>query len=122
VRAANKAAKKSTFDSGADRQSTGPGCASKIPVCTGPGGAACFGVKLQQPQQPRVLRTQSRCHGTELREFLCEPRGLRWLEIVVHGTHRRSDGQMPACLRRWMRVGLRACVCRKAVVRNVNVS
>ena len=28
----------------ADRRSTGPGCISKKPVCTGPGGAACFGV------------------------------------------------------------------------------
>jgi hypothetical protein len=44
VRAANNCPKKSTFTSGGDRRSTGPGGASKKPVCTGPGGAACFGV------------------------------------------------------------------------------
>jgi hypothetical protein len=38
------------------------------------------------------------------------------------GPHRRGDGQMPARLRRWMRAGLRACVCRSAMVREVNVS
>ena len=34
----------------------------------------------------------------------------------------RSDAQMPARLRRSMRLGLRACVCRSAMVRKVNVS
>jgi hypothetical protein len=29
---------------------------------------------------------------------------------------------MPVRLRRWMRAGLRACVCRSAMVREVNVS
>lgn len=49
-------------------------------------------------------------------------RDLRWLEIVFHGPHGRWDGQMPARLRRSMRAGLRACVCRNAMVRKVNVS
>lgn len=86
------------------------------------GRSRLFRCQLQQPQQPRVLRTQLRCQSTELREFLRKPRDLRWLEIVFHGAHRRGDGQMPARLRRSMRAGLRACVCCNAMVRKVNVS
>ncbi|MDT5322873.1 MAG: hypothetical protein QOF25_25 [Mycobacterium sp.] len=86
------------------------------------GWRGLLGRQFQQPQQPRVLRTQLRCQGSETREFLREPRDLRWLVIVFHRTHRRSDVQMPAWLRRSMRVGLRACVCRSAMVRKVNVS
>lgn len=39
-----------------------------------------------QLQQPRVLRRQLRCQGTEVRE----PGDLRWLEIVFDRTHGRG--------------------------------
>jgi hypothetical protein len=86
------------------------------------GWSRLFRCRLQQPQQPRVLRTQLRCQGTEFREFLREPRGIRRLEIVFHDLRRSWDGQMPAWLRRSMRAALRACVCRNAMVWVVNVS
>jgi len=89
-----------------------PGDTRRAGVHTG-----TFGVSSSS-RNDRAFRTQLRCQGTELRE----PRGLRWLEIVFDRTHRRGDGQMPARLRRSMRVGLRACVCRSAMVREVNVS
>lgn len=86
------------------------------------GRSRLFRCQLQQPQQPRVLRTQLRYQSTEFREFLGEPRRLRCLEIVFHGTHRRANGQMPARSKRSMRLGFRACACRSARARDVNAS
>src|SRR5215207_1589253 len=90
VRAANSAPKKSTFTSGADCRSTGPGRASKKPVCTGPGGAACFGVSSSR----RNNRAFSACRRAVRERRLATSSAssaLRRLEIVVHTTHRRTQ-------------------------------
>jgi hypothetical protein len=105
------------------------------------GGAACLGVSaiaaasVLSPtramasamsvsavsRQPRSAM-ELRCQGTQLREFLRKPCDPGWLEIVVHGMHRRAGAQMRARLRRSMRLGLRAWVCRSSMVRKVNAS
>lgn len=65
---------------------------------------------LQQPHNHPGFR---RVHVT---------RHVSWDQSIFRGTCCRCGAQMRARLRRSMKLGLRACVCRSAMVRNVNVS
>ena len=76
-----------------------------------PGRRSLPGCQLQQPQQPRILRTQLCCQSTQTLEFLRQLRDLSRLK-TIHGSTlgaiRRSDagpvealdetGLAPVCL------------------------